>query len=125
MYSSEYARNVAIYFRKVLEIARKWEYIRRNPAEDVELIVARSRKKVLLTDEQFQLLIENTDERDRALIGFGRWEGCRISEILARRWRDIDFRKSTVAIYSQCYKGHFKDKLKSKDGKNHTTIPRV
>lgn len=49
--------------------------------------------------EEINLILSNCDhECVRNFIQFGFWTGCRISEIFALNWDDIDFKKETISI---------------------------
>jgi len=49
--------------------------------------------------DEIDLIIANCDhDCVRNFIQFGFWTGCRISEIFALNWDDIDFKKETISI---------------------------
>lgn len=72
-----------------------------NPCRRVRLrIAATGGVDYIITPEQTKSLIQNTPERngDRCLLAFLALTGCRPSEGVETRWRDISFSSKTVVI---------------------------
>lgn len=87
--------------RQALEQGRKWGLITRNPALDAS--PPRSRHHEIhppSVDQVLQLLsaARDYDEDFAAYLRVLAATGCRRSEALALRWRDIDFKKSELVI---------------------------
>lgn len=54
-----------------------------------------------LTDDECRALIDNTTGVWRALIATAVFSGCRLSELLAIRWQDVDFDTETLRVRFQ------------------------
>lgn len=82
-----------------LDYALRSKLVSQNVCNEVTLPKAHKRKKQLLTKEQIQKLIEvaNTHEMG-PFIKLGLMSGMRHGEMLALRWADIDFERSTLSV---------------------------
>lgn len=55
----------------------------------------------VLTEDEIQLLVEATPTGYRALVATGAYSGLRQSELLALRWRDVDFDHEALRVHHQ------------------------
>ncbi|MDI6716590.1 MAG: tyrosine-type recombinase/integrase [Actinomycetota bacterium] len=90
-------------FRKGIE----WGYLSRNPAEAIKKPRVPKPNIEILEPSEIKKLIEATDEKHRCFIMFAALTGCRLSEVLALRWSDIDFASSRVFIRQTLQSGKF------------------
>jgi integrase len=72
----------------------------RNPAEPVERPrVRRSAKIDVLRPEEVEALVRAAEsDQDAALFHTAAFAGLRMGELLGLRWRDIDFKRSTIHV---------------------------
>jgi integrase len=92
---------------KIFATARKWGYFPAdNPAAGVELPEKTTvREKHALTEEQISQLLAELREPVRTMALVGLLAGLRVGEILALRWRDVDFNSGQVHIEQAYYRG--------------------
>lgn len=87
--------------RQALEQGRKWGLITRNPALDASPPRSRHHEIHPPSVDQVLVLLAAAKEYDEDFATYLRVlaaTGCRRSEALALRWRDIDFKKSELII---------------------------
>ncbi|HKW35653.1 MAG TPA: tyrosine-type recombinase/integrase [Candidatus Acidoferrum sp.] len=72
-----------------LERAVQWGYLEANPGR---------RKTVVLTREQLTKLLQSLHEPVKTLAVTVAMTGLRIGEVLALRWRNVDFEKSLIHV---------------------------
>jgi len=79
-----------------------WELVplERNPMQLVEVkgISKRTKRPIILTEEQCVALIYRLPEPYRTMVIVAICTGCRVSEILALRWSRIDFVRLTMQV---------------------------
>lgn len=142
--SSSTARHVHAPLRSALKQAVKWEVIRSNPADGVELPRHRAREMQSLTKEEAGRLMaveqftrketegkppKLVDNKYRVLFAFLLATGARPSEALGLKWPDIDLEKATVAIQRTLQwhkgkgKGHYFAEPKTKGSRRSVPLP--
>jgi len=87
--------------------AKKWGFFAGdNPATGVELPEKKAvREKHILLPEQISPLLAALEEPARTMVLVGVLTGLRIGEILALRWRDVDFHSGEIRVEQACYRG--------------------
>lgn len=71
--------------------AMRYEWVDRNPIKLVRQSAKRERIPDVLELAEIQLLLNKLEIRERTLVLLDAGTGLRISELLALRWRDVDF----------------------------------
>jgi integrase len=92
---------------EALKYAVKQGYLGRNPCELVD--PPRPQKKTMrtLTPEELETLLEAaSDNQFYPVIYTAVSSGLRRAELLALRWRDIDFDSQSILVSQTLYKGH-------------------
>jgi integrase len=92
---------------KLFATAKKWGFFAGdNPATGVELPEKKAvREKHVLLPEQVPPLLAALGEPVRTMVSVGVLTGLRIGEILALRWRDVDFTSGEIHVEQACYRG--------------------
>ena len=107
-YSANIVNKIMGLFKRALKIAKRWNYIAFNPAEDIEIIKVKSSETLVLTDEEFLILFQNASLREKAAITLGRFGGLRISETFGLKFDDFHFNQKLIHIQRQFYNGEIK-----------------
>ncbi len=85
--------------RALFATAHRWKYCETNPFEKVKLAKIPQVDPLYFTQDQLQTLIASiSNETFRALILFGYFTGCRLSEIAHLTWDNIDFSQRMVSV---------------------------
>jgi len=87
---------------RLYEKAMLWEIVewQRNPMELVEIkgISKRQKKPIVLTVEQYYLLLELLPQPYRTMVIVAQCTGLRAEEVLALEWQDIDFEHLSMKV---------------------------
>jgi integrase len=92
---------------KIFVTAKKWGFFAGdNPAIGVELPEKKAvREKHILLPDQISSLLAALEEPVCTMFLVGVLTGLRVGEILALRWKDIDFRSSEIRVEQAYYRG--------------------
>ncbi len=91
------------HHHRVLHLALKqavrWQLLTRNPADEVDPPRVPHREMNVLTEEQLQVLLNLAKDSELYIpILIAATTGMRRGEVLALRWSDIDFERSTAVV---------------------------
>jgi len=104
--------HVKAIMHRLYEKAMLWELVewQRNPMELVEVkgISKRQKKPVVLTVEQFYLIVALLPEPCRTMVMVAQCTGLRAEEVLALEWQDIDFENLSMRISRAVVHGRVK-----------------
>jgi len=78
--------------------AMRCEWMDRNPIKLVRQSAKRGRIPDVLELSEIQLLLNKLGVRERTLARLDGGTGLRVSELLALRWRDVDFDKLELSV---------------------------
>jgi integrase len=78
--------------------AMRYEWIDRNPIKLVRQSAKRERIPDVLELHELQLLLSKLSARERTLALLDAGTGLRVSELLALRWRDVDFNNLELQV---------------------------
>ena len=93
---------------KVLQAAVEWGYLETNPARG--LVVGDrqpKRERVFLSPPQVRTLIASLPEPCRSVVLLLALTGLRIGELLALRWKNIDWSIGAIRVRETVYEGQF------------------
>jgi integrase len=105
--SARSRNKLLIEIHGILSRARKVYGLRENAAADVEKLSARASGdiQVFSPEEVWALVRAAASEHDGALFLTAAFTGLRMGELLALRWRDVDFTGATIRVRASYYLG--------------------
>jgi len=90
-----------------LERAVEWGFLEANPGRRIKVPpMQRRRKTLVLTLEELATLLQSLQEPVRLLAITLAMTGLRIGEVLALRWKNVDFDKSLIHVREAVYEGN-------------------
>ncbi|MGA7623247.1 MAG: tyrosine-type recombinase/integrase [Candidatus Acidiferrales bacterium] len=93
---------------KVLQAAVDWEYLEQNAARGIRLgDRAPVQERTYLLPDQLSPLLNFLSEPCRTLVVTAVLTGLRISELLALRWKHVDFIRNAIQVRETVYEGRF------------------
>lgn len=107
--------NTTALLYQVFDLGRKKKWCTENPCEDIERPAVDERAEIrFLTPDQLDRLFDAVDtsnqplgQTDRALYMTAAMTGLRQGELLALRWRDIDFSAGRIRVRRNYVRGHW------------------
>ena len=127
-YSKNTTTLIFAVLRKSLRHAiHPFNYIKNNPAENIQLPKFDIRKKVTsFTPEQMQIIFKRFDSSHLFYIPImiAYYTGMRLGECLALQWKNIDINSRKIAIDSTLYDKE-KDKIRIVKAKTQTSIREI
>lgn len=107
-YSSSTVHGIRTTLAKVLQAAVEHGYLESNPARAIQIGEREpKREKTMLSPAQVQTLLQNLAEPCRTVVLTAVLTGMRIGEILALRWKRLDFLRATVEVAETFSDGQF------------------
>lgn len=102
-----------------------YHIIASNPFRSIPRRKLDNKKIAVFTDDEIKILFTNVKERHRMMIAISYYTGCRLGEVLALTWQDIDLNKRTLSVNKQLNKiGAKKCGVKPpKSANGYRTIP--
>jgi integrase len=82
----------------VFNHAMRYEWLDANPIKLVRQSAKRERTPDVLELAELQLLLSNLDVRERTLVLLDAATGLRVSELLALRWEDVNFKSLDLSV---------------------------
>lgn len=120
-YSGSTVHGIRTTLAKVLQAAVEHGYLETNPARAIQIGGRdRKRERTLLSLTQTRLLVANLTEPCRTVVLVAVLTGMRIGEILALRWKRLDFERGTIEVAETCSDGQFGP---PKTRSSHRVIP--
>ena len=92
---------------KIFTTAVDWDYVPANPASGVKLPPRPLRQPLrFFTIGEVTRLLEALKEPELTLVLTAVLTGMRIGELLALRWRNVDFERRIIRVREAVYEGH-------------------
>ena len=107
--SARSANKVVAIMHGVFELARRRKGLERNPVADVEKVRERNdpQRYDFYSPDEIELLCQAAaDEQDAAIYKTAAFTGMRRGELIALRWGDIDFQRSSISVSGSYANGH-------------------
>ncbi len=82
--------------------ANRHEMIASNPIRGVRCSAKREREPDVLLPAEFALLLSELPERERVMVLIAGTTGVRRSELIALKWKDIDFGSQQIMVTKSC-----------------------
>jgi len=117
-------RNYRSIFNLILEMAHYDEIITKNPLKFVKPPKKVYKEVHVFSKEDIKLLLEESNGQFRNILMFNFFAGLRGSELIALRWKDIDFDSDTIRIATRIRDG-IEDVTKSKRVRIIDMLPQV
>jgi integrase len=93
---------------KVLQAAVDWDYLKENSARGICLGDRTPvQERAYLLPDQLAHLLSSLSEPCRTLVVIAVLTGLRIGELLALRWKHVDFAHDAIHVRETVYEGHF------------------
>ena len=96
-------RNYLTPLGKMLKHAVQWGYLRTSPMPYVQLPRVRRKEMAFLTGDQARALLEKVPEEWRPLFLVGVMTGMRLGELLAMRWKNLDWKAAAYHVRERLY----------------------
>jgi integrase len=107
-YSSSTVHGIHTTLAKVLQAAVEQGYLETNPARRIQIGEREpKRERELLSSSQVQILLSSLSEPCRTVVLTAVLTGMRIGEILALRWKRLDFLRATIEVAETFSDGQF------------------
>ncbi len=90
--------NFLVMLKTMFKHAKRWGYLRENPAWDIEHVRDEIKEMDFLTPEEVRLLLKHADEPCRTIIQLAAMTGMRRGEIFGLQWGDIDWHSNTIRV---------------------------
>ena len=114
-------RNAWVLLSGILESAVEYGYLSNNAARGVKFPPPPRREApAILAGEQFARLIDALEEPHRTMVALIAATGLRVGELLAVRWRVVDFQVGTLQVTESVFEGAFQQ---PKTKRAERTIP--
>jgi integrase len=84
--------------KQVLNRAKRWSYLRENPAEGVRPLRIEPEEMDYLKPTEIPLLLRHADEPHRTLFMTAVLTGMRLGEVLALQWGDVDWQGGRIQV---------------------------
>jgi integrase len=107
-YSGSTVHSMRSTLSKVLQSAVDWGYLEQNPARGIHIGDRTSvRERQFLMPHQIRQLLAALSEPCRTLVSLAVLTGMRIGELLALRWKHVDFLRGVIQVRESVYEGKF------------------
>jgi integrase len=116
--SGSAVKHLRIFLMSIMREAVDQHYLHSNPARLLRVPKLKAVTRVYLTIPEIKALMKATlpwDSRENALLSLILTTALRPSELLALRWRCLDFKKETLTIEETVYRGKLRPYTKTSE----------
>jgi len=101
-------KNLRNLVSRILRTAVEWNYLTSNPVRGVRLPAKQlPRPRRMITVEQLRTLLLELPEPARTMALLCAFTGVRAGELLALRWRHVDFERGVLQVRESVHRGKF------------------
>lgn len=101
--SPKTVNNHLTLLKTMFKYAKRWKYVRDNPALDVDRARQEFREMSFLIPGEVSLLLNKSHEPYKTLFMTAVFTGMRRGELLALKWGDIDWNKNLIFVRRSLY----------------------
>lgn len=105
--SAKTVSNEAMVMKQLFKYARKWGYIKVNPADDVVRPKTQETEIQILNPVEVRRLVEKADSLYKIAFLTAFLTGLRAGELWALKWSDIDWNSNRLFVNRSIWKGNF------------------
>jgi integrase len=95
------------FLKQIFKRAVQWDFLVKSPAEYVQLPRVAKQEMQFLTPVELDSLIAHTFEPYNCLMNVACYSGLRISELIALKWKDVDFENGRIHVKRSWQKNKF------------------
>lgn len=107
-YSTSTLHGIRLTLSKAFQTAVELGYLEHNPASGIRLGERRpAEERKVLSPSEIRLLLAHLSEPCRTIVLVAVLTGLRIGEILALRWKRLDFQRATIEVMETFSDGQF------------------
>ena len=99
--------NEIVVMKEMFKHAYRWGYLKHNPAEYVERPRIKKSEIGILSPNEIETLLNNSNERYRVAFLTGFMTGMRAGELWGLQWKDIDWNSNQIHVRRSLWKGQF------------------
>ncbi len=97
-YAPKTVNNTLVLLHRIFQLAKRWGYVRENPAAGIEHLRVAKREMAFHTREEVGKLLQTATGDAKAALALGLLCGLRRGEVAGVRWADIDFAKGQLHV---------------------------
>ncbi len=101
--SPKTVNNLITLLKTIFKYARRWGFLRENPALDIDHVRCEYREMDFLNPEEMQLFLKAAREPFKTLFLAAIMTGMRRGELLGLQWGDIDWNSNTIFVRRSLY----------------------
>ena len=101
--SPKTVNNILVMCKTMFKHARRWGYIKTNPAEDIDNFKVEHKEMGFLSPDEINLLLKHSRDPFRTLFFVAVMTGMRRGEVLGLQWGDIDWNSDTIFVRRSLY----------------------
>jgi integrase len=97
-FSPKSINNSLVLLHRIFEVAKKWRYLRDNPAANVEHLRVIRREMAFHSREEVGTLLQKAEGEAKVVLSLALLCGLRRGEIAGLRWEDIDLDRGQIRV---------------------------
>ena len=109
----------------VFNHAKRHGMVAINPIQGVRCSSKRLKEPDVLTPEEFRALLPELPHRERVMVLLAGTTGLRRSELIALRWRDVDFVSLQLHVNKSCVRGQLGETKTRASGRSVPIHPAI
>jgi len=119
--SNKRKSNILVPLRQMYDEMYHDEIIDKNPLNRVKNLPISTREPEPFNSDEISKILQELEGQEKNLIQCAFWTGLRTSELIALRWKDVEFDKNCIYVRIAKVHGQLKD-TKTKSGKRDVIL---